>query len=529
MPAITRLRVSPENSEGDWEGRPACFRQHQRPFVGGEYFRTKCSIVDTAQNRVRGSRLKTVLQLVLLVLSLSLVVPAYAERTPNIVIVFTDDQGYGDLSCFGSKDIPTPHIDKLATEGVKFTDFYASQPVCSASRASLLTGCYANRVGIKGALFPEAKIGLAPAEHTIAEVVKPVGYATACFGKWHLGHHKKFLPISQGFDKYIGIPYSNDMWPGIPERGKQGYPPLPWYNDAEVAKIIEDLDDQETITKELTEAAVGFIHDNGKNPFLLYVPHSMPHVPLGVTTRFRQTTKYGMYGDVIREIDWSVGEIRKALEEEGVLDDTLIVFTSDNGPWLNFGDHAGTTGGLREGKGTTFEGGVRVPCVMRYPRLIPAGSECNQPAMTIDLLPSIVELTNGKSPELEIDGKSIVPLMRGDKDAVSPHDAYYFWYGNRELQAMRMGKWKMHFPHTYRSLEDRAPGNNGNGQGYKYKIPIELSLFDLESDRNETTNVIESNREVADKMLAMADEKRAELGDRLKKVPGDERQGPGKM
>ena len=537
MPAITSLGAAAEYLE-----------RKRNPHGSSEHFRTKCSNAITAQNHVElngnesgrpenqnvagsGADLQRPILMGMLgtIILWAILTPAtFAERTPNIVIMFTDDQGYGDLSCFGSKDIPTPHIDKLATEGVRFTDFYASQPVCSASRASLLTGCYANRVGIKGALFPDAKIGLDPAEHTIAEVVKPLGYATACFGKWHLGFQKKFLPISQGFDRYIGIPYSNDMWPGIPERGK-GYPALPWYNDAEVAKTIDDLDDQETITKELTEAAVGFIHDNGEKPFLLYVPHSMPHVPLGVTTRFRQTTKYGMYGDVIREIDWSIGEIRKALEEEGVLDDTLIVFTSDNGPWLNFGDHAGLTGGLREGKGTTFEGGVRVPCVMRYPRLIPAGSECNQPAMTIDLLPSVVELTGGKSPELEIDGKSIVPLMRGDKDAVSPHDAYYYWYLDSQLQAMRMGKWKLHFPHGYRSLQGRAPGNNGNAAPYTYNIPIELSLFDLETDRNETTNVIEKHRDIAEKMMAMADKKRAELGDSLTKVTGNEVRGPGKM
>ena len=450
------------------------------------------------------------------------------HRKPNIVIVFTDDQGWGDLSCNGSEDIPTPHIDRLATEGIRFTDFYVSQPVCSASRASLVTGCYANRLGIAGALGPNAKVGLAPEEHTIAEVVKPLAYHTACFGKWHLGHHPEFLPTQQGFDEYYGIPYSNDMWPGYPP-GRKNYPPLQWYTGDGPDTQITHLDDQELITRRLTEKAVDFIHRCGQEPFLLYLPHSMPHVPLAVAPEFRQSTMYGPYGDVIREIDWSVGQLTQALEEEGVLDDTLIMFTSDNGPWLNYGDHAGTTGGLREGKGTTFEGGVRVPFVCRYPRQIPPGQVCSEPAMTIDILPTIVEITGGAAPTRATDGISILPLLRGDNGATSPHEALFFWYGNGRLEAMRKGLWKLHFAHGYRSLQGRRPGNNGIPARYTYNVPLPSSLFNLERDRGETRDVAHQNHEVVLELTKLADQMRAELGDKLTGIEGTANRGPGRI
>ena len=453
-----------------------------------------------------------------------------AVRPPNVVIVFTDDQGYGDLSCFGSTDIPTPNIDRLAEEGMRFTNFYVSQPVCSASRSSLLTGCYANRVGISGALVPNTRHGLDPDETTIAEVVKPLGYATACFGKWHLGHLPPFLPTAQGFDEYYGIPYSNDMWPGHPESPK-AWPRLPIYGSdgsgwCGPVDWIDDLDGQNRITRDLTEHAVRFIDRHADGPFLLYVPHSMPHVPLGVGPKFRQSTMYGPYGDVIREIDWSVGEIRAALERHGILDDTIILFTSDNGPWINYGDHAGTTGGLREGKGTTFEGGVRVPMVIRYPAIIPAGTTCETPAMTIDVLPTIAEIVGGELPDREIDGVSIVPQLRGDADAGDPHEALYFWYAANELQAMRAGRWKLHFPHTYRSLEGRPGGNNGRPVKYRYGVPIGLELYDLDADPAETTDVAAANPEVVERLTAMADAMRAKLGDKLAGVEGTDIRRP---
>lgn len=453
-----------------------------------------------------------------------------AASPPNVVIVFTDDQGWGDLSCQGSTEIPTPNIDRLAAEGMRFTDFYASQPVCSASRASLLTGCYANRLGIRGALAPSARHGLDPDEHTIAEVVKPLGYATACYGKWHLGHLEAFAATEQGFDEYYGIPYSNDMWPGHPESPK-AWPRLPIHaGDSESGcgpvEFIDDLDGQDRITRELTTRAVDFIDRNGDAPFLLYVPHSMPHVPLGAGPAFRQSSMYGPYGDVIKEIDWSVGLIREALERQGVLDRTIFIFASDNGPWLSYGDHAGTTGGLREGKGTTFEGGIRVPMIVRYPALVPAGSVCERPAMTIDVLPTLVELTGGEMADRTIDGRSLVPLLGGSATAEDPHEALFFWYRKDELQAMRMDRWKLHFPHAYRSLEGRPGGNNGRPTKYNYGMSIGLELFDLKADPGETTDVAALHPDVVARMTGLADDARRRLGDTLNGVEGVEVRRP---
>ena len=449
-----------------------------------------------------------------------------SNRPPNVVIVFTDDQGWGDLSCYGSQEIPTPHIDRLAAEGMRFTDFYVSQPVCSASRASLLTGCYANRVGIQGALGPNARVGLDPTEHTLAEVVKPLGYATACYGKWHLGHHPRFLPTNQGFDEYFGIPYSNDMWPGHPGRPKN-YPQLAWYEDKRKSEPIVDLDDQQQITRRLTKKAVNFIHRCGERPFLLYIPHSMPHVPLGVGPQFRQSTMYGPYGDVIREIDWSVGELRKALEQEGVLNDTIVIYSSDNGPWLNYGDHAGTTGGLREGKGTTFEGGVRVPFIIRYPHLVPAGTVCAEPAMTIDVLPTLVELTGGQAPARKIDGRSIAALLRGDRRRDQPSRSAVLLVPRPTAGSDANGQVEAALRHKYRSLQGRTPGNNGRPVRYAYDIPISTSLFDLASDPTERIDLANDRPQLVSRMTEMANRMRDELGDTLSGRAGSENRAPG--
>ncbi|MFH2001275.1 MAG: sulfatase, partial [Planctomycetota bacterium] len=314
---------------------------------------------------------------------------------PNIVLVFTDDLGYGDVGVYGAKGFKTPHLDRLASEGMRFTDFYASQAVCSASRASLLTGCYAERVSIQGALSTGAQVGLNPEETTMAEMLKKQGYATGIFGKWHLGHHKEFLPLQHGFDEYLGLPYSNDMWPvdydGCPvgDGHKAHYPPLPLIEGNDRVAIIATLEDQATLTSRYTEGALGFIEKHRAQPFFLYLAHSMPHVPLGVSTPFRGSSEQGMFGDVIQEIDDSVGRIMAALEQWELRDNTLVIFTSDNGPWLNFGNHAGSTGLLREGKGTAFEGGPRVPAIMRWPGRIPAGSTCEKMASTLDLLPTL--------------------------------------------------------------------------------------------------------------------------------------------
>ncbi|MCP4711638.1 MAG: sulfatase, partial [Planctomycetes bacterium] len=336
------------------------------------------------------------------------------KRPPNIVIIFTDDQGYADVGCFGARGFATPNLDQMAGDGMRFTNFYVSQAVCSASRAALLTGCYSNRVSILGALGPQAKHGINSEEQTIAEVIQQRGYATGVFGKWHLGHHRQFLPLQHGFDEYLGLPYSNDMWPigydGKPaqsgNKAKHLFPPL--IDGNETVAEISSLKDQDTLTTRYTERAVKFIEKNKDNPFFLYLPHTMPHVPLGVSDKFRDQSAQGMYGDVMMEIDWSVGQVLQTLEKHNLQDDTLVIFTSDNGPWLNFGNHAGSALPLREGKGTMFEGGVRVPCIMRWPGRIPQGTVCDKMAATIDLLPTLAAVTSAPLPKNKIDGVNIL-------------------------------------------------------------------------------------------------------------------------
>ena len=298
---------------------------------------------------------------------------------PNVVVIFMDDMAYADIGPFGAKAYPTPHLDRMAKEGRKFTDFYVTQAVCSASRAGLLTGCYNVRVGILGALGPKSTHGLNPKEITLAELCKQRGYATACFGKWHLGHHQKFLPLQHGFDEYFGIPYSNDMWPYHPgvrhlpmaERLKK-WPHLPLIEGNKIINPTVTGKDQEQITTQLTERSVRFIEKNKDKPFFLYVPHPMVHVPLYVSDKFKGKSKAGLFGDVMMEIDWSVGQILETLRKHQLDQNTLVIFTSDNGPWLNYGDHAGSAGPLREGKGTMFDGGCRESALMWWPGTIPA-------------------------------------------------------------------------------------------------------------------------------------------------------------
>ncbi len=357
---------------------------------------------------------------------------------PNIVIIFCDDVGYGDIGCFGAKGYTTPNLDRLASQGVRFTRFYSAQPVCSASRAALMTGCYPNRIGIKGALGPQATVGISADEMTLAELVKQQGYATAVFGKWHLGHHPQFLPTHHGFDEYFGLPYSNDMWPlhpdylaaGADQKKRPGYPDLPAIEGDKVVIPEVTSREQRQLTTWYTERAVSFIDRHKDQPFLLYVPHSMAHVPLHISDKFAGHSGAGMYGDVMQEIDWSVGEITAALARHGLDDKTLVIFTSDNGPWLNYGDHAGVAGPLREGKGTCWEGGVREPFIARFTGSIPAGSVCDEPAMTIDLFPTIARLTGAKLPDHKIDGLDIWPLLSGEPRAKNPHDAYFFYYND---------------------------------------------------------------------------------------------------
>ena len=478
----------------------------------------------------------------LIILVLLMVVSCKSNTTttqntpPNIVIVFTDDQGYQDLSSFGSPNIKTPHLDKMAGEGLKLTNFYSAQAVCSASRAALLTGCYPNRIGISGALFPHHKIGINPREITLAEMLKAQGYKTGIFGKWHLGHHPEFLPNNHGFDEFMGIPYSNDMWP-VDYDGKQvasdhplakSYPQLPFFENFEVVKEIRSLEDQGQLTTELTEAAVDFIDRNKDNPFFLYIPHPMPHTPIAVSDKFKGKSEQGPYGDVIMEIDWSVGQIMNKLKEHQLHENTLFIFTSDNGPWLNFGNHAGSALPLREGKGTAWEGGQREPCIVYYPKEIKGGKVIDTPMMAIDILPTIAEITGADLPEKKIDGKSAWEVWTG-KTNQTQHEAFFFYYKSNELHGVRYQDWKLYFPHTYRTLNGRDGGENGYPVKYEMSALENIELYDLKGDIGESENIAAEYPEIVDKIKLLADEMRSKLGDKLYKIEGSENRPVGRI
>ncbi len=447
--------------------------------------------------------------------------PATAAGHPNVVIIFIDDLGYAALRPFGDPTYATPNLDRMAAEGRAFTDFLVSSAVCSASRAGLLTGCYHTRVGIRGALGPQAEIGINADEVTLAELCRQQGYATACVGKWHLGHHPKFLPTEHGFDSYFGLPYSNDMWPYHPdvlrlpmeERVKR-WPPLPLIEGQQVVDAEVTSEDQRQLTRRYTEYALDFIRANRERPFLLYLAHSMVHVPLHVSEQFDGASGHGLFGDVMAEVDWSVGQVLSTLNELGLDEKTLVVFTSDNGPWLSYGAHAGSAAPLREGKGTSFEGGFRVPCLMRWPGRIPAGTTCDELAATIDLLPTVASLMGGELPAHRIDGKDISPLMFGTDDVPSPHDYFLYYYEDDQLQAIRDRQWKLHFPHGYRTLAGRAGRDDGQPINYE-RTEIELALFDLKEDREERVNVAAEQPDVVARLQKAADAARMELGDSL--------------
>ena len=449
-----------------------------------------------------------------------------AQNPPNIVLIFIDDLGYADIGPFDPDEknqFATPNLDRMAAEGMKFTDFVSSTAVCSAARAALLTGCYHRRVGIQGALGPGAKHGLNQSEMTIAELCKQKDYATACFGKWHLGHLRPFLPLQHGFDHFYGLPYSNDMWPLHPDfadlpadavKRKQGYPDLTMLEGNEIVNPMVTGEDQAKLTTEYTEHAVNFINDNRDRPFFLYVPHSMVHVPLFVSSKFKGKSGSGLFGDVMMEIDWSVGEILAALKANGLDEKTLVVFTSDNGPWLSYGNHAGSALPLREGKGTMFEGGYRVPTIMRWPNRIPAATTCDELASTIDLLPTIAGLIDAELPNHKIDGLDISPLMFGDSKARSPHEAFYCYYRGGELHAVRDRQYKLHFPHQFRTMDGQSMGGDGKPGKYRQER-IEFELFDLKQDVGETVNVADQHPEVVERLQRHAEAARADLGDKL--------------
>ncbi|MFW5656976.1 MAG: sulfatase, partial [Bacteroidota bacterium] len=408
------------------------------------------------------------------------------NEKPNLVIIFCDDLGYGDVGCFGATDISTPNIDQMATDGMKFTEFYSASPVCSPSRAALMTGRYPQRMGINSVFFPESLTGMAPEEVTIAEKLKEKGYATGIVGKWHLGHLHQFLPLQQGFDSYFGIPYSNDMESVVYMEGNE---------------VVEFHVDQRYTTKTYTEKAVEFINDNAEEPFFLYLAHSMPHVPIYASEDFLGTSERGLYGDVVQEIDWSVGEVINSLKANNVLDNTLVVFSSDNGPWLVMEDHGGSAGGLREGKQYTFEGGQRVPTLAMWPEVIKPGSEYHNLATMMDWFPTAVEMTGGDLPaDRPIDGVSLMPVLKGEGERL-PQKFLYFDLD--DLQCYREGDWK--YKEAFQGFE-----------GAIWKQAVEAHpplLINLKEDPGEQNNLAEQYPEKVDEMIQKMNQEFQSMGE----------------
>lgn len=450
-------------------------------------------------------------------------------QRPNVVIILTDDQGYADVGVYGADGFETPHLDGLAREGMRFTSFYVPASICTPSRAALLTGRYPLRVGLPSVLFPRERQGLNPDEVTLAEVLRDQGYATAAFGKWHLGAHPKFLPLNHGFDRFLGLPYSNDMSPDPQNNPREGvrdrFPLLPLIEDT---TVVEREPDQATLTRRFTEQAVDFIDENREQPFFLYVAHPFPHVPLYASDRFRGSTEHGLYGDVIREIDWSVGQIVQALEDRGLRDRTLIIFTSDNGPWLVFGDHGGSAGVLREGKITTFEGGHRVPAIASWPDRIPTGRVSDAVVTSMDLFPTIARFAGAQLPDDRfIDGQDIGPLLTSRTGGENLyHERPIYFYLDERLQAVRSGSWKLHVPHDY--LAPAVPGSGGD-VGTEEIRHIDLSLYNLERDPAETQNVADDHPAVVEQLMTYIEQARADLGDSETGVEGANRGSPGRI
>lgn len=435
-----------------------------------------------------------------------------SSSKPNIIVIFCDDMGYADIGPFGSKLHKTPNLDRMAAEGRRFTDFYVTSGVCSPSRASLLTGCYPRRVGLHqnetGAwvLFPGNKRGLNPTEKTMAEVLKDAGYSTSIVGKWHLGDQSEFLPTRQGFDSYFGIPYSNDM--GHQDRPKPySYPPLPLLRNE---TVIEEEPDQAFITQRYTDESIRFIKEHKDGPFFLYLAHTMPHWPQYSSPEFAGKSENGKWGDAVEEIDWSTGEILNTLKELEIDQNTMVVFLSDNGGALH---HGASNDPLRGGKGTTWEGGHRVPFIAWQPGRIEADSESNELATSMDLLPTFAALAGEKLPEDRvIDGKDIWPLLSGEPGAKTPHDAY-FYYFKGELKAVRSGKWK---------LRVASPRHGRNEE----PLPAR-ALYDLEADISESNNVIDQHPEVVKRLEVFIEQARADIGDDLTDQPGANVREPG--
>jgi len=475
-------------------------------------------------------------------LSTTGVLSAAESSRPNIILIVADDMGYADMSSQGALGFKTPHLDQLAAEGTRFTHYYVPQAVCTASRAGFLSGCYPNRIGQQGAYNHTSRGGIHPDEWLLPEMLQDLGYATAGMGKWHLGTRPMFHPMRHGFAEWLGIPYSNDNTKYHPSLAAE-MPPLPLY-DGE--KITELDPDQSQFTRRFTERAVDFIQRNKAQPFFLYLPHVMPHVPIFASEKFKGRTQRGLYGDVMEELDWSIGQVMDSLKRLNLADNTLVIFFSDNGPFLSYGEHAGSAAPLREGKLTTFEGGVRVPCLVRWPGQVPAGRISDTPFMAIDWLPTLTELVGGQPSKLKIDGRSIKPLLLGEKDAAPPHDALFFYSGTA-LQAVRSGTWKLHFPHPYitpagepgrggkpSNFGKLAPtsitqsGVEGIATRHGYRIEqLELSLYNLQFDPGEQTNLAAAHPDIVQRLSALAQTARTDLGDSLQNTTGTGLRSPG--
>jgi|TARA_B110000037_G_scaffold207453_1_gene254442 arylsulfatase A-like enzyme len=417
------------------------------------------------------------------------------EKSPNVIIIFTDDQGYQDVGCFGSPLIKTPNLDQMAKDGMRFTNFYSASAVCSPSRAALLTGCYPPRVGVPVVLWPASKSGLSNTEVTIADMLKQKGYATQCIGKWHLGDRPEYLPTNQGFNQYYGIPYSNDMsinrgfkladnivynegmtLDSLKEvKWRGGKVPLMRQD-----KVIEYPVDQTTLTQRYTEEAIRFITEKKDSSFFLYLAQTMPHIPLYTSPEFKGKSERGLYGDVIEELDWSMGQILKTLKDLQIDENTLVIFTSDNGPWNLKNGHGGSALPLRGFKFDTYEGGMRVPMIAQWKGKIPIQSECTEIASTIDLLPTIAHLTGAELPGNKIDGENIWSLLSGEPSASTPHEAF-FYYSDTIIQAVRSNKWKFR------------------------EVKGEVELFNLEEDISESKNIAADNPELVEIMRLKRD------------------------
>ena len=433
-------------------------------------------------------------------------------KPPNVVLIMADDLGWGDLGCYGSTQNKTPRIDQLAKQGMRFEQFYVAQAVCTSSRCALLTGCYPNRLGLGGtALPPASKLGLNNDEETVAELFRRAGYRTGVVGKWHLGDAVTFLPDKQGFDESLIIPYSNDMWPlgyypGDVSRKKM-YPKLPRIVDGVPFGELEDWVDMDLLTVRQGFRATKFIRDAVDRPFFLYLATSMPHTPLGASKDFKGKGPTP-YADTLAELDDTVGRVLDALESKGLAQDTIVIFTSDNGPWLNFGRHAGVTGGLREGKGTTWEGGVRVPFIIRWPGKVKPASSTRAVAANVDLLPTLAEACGAPAPAKPIDGRTFLPVLRGES-AVA-REVFPYYYGDK-LEAIRQGRWKLHLPHTYRSYDDMKPAEHDGGPMKTQQKEIGFALFDLEADPAERNDVKDAHPEVVTQLKELAAKERAAL------------------